>query len=817
MKRRSTQILLALLLAVTLMAGAVGVLYAKSVTGYVVADSLESGTYVMVVPTITPTGMANGAYCMNLNEAKNPGILFEAFSEENAASAPKWKIMKLSDSTCTIQNPDKGENGYLNLNPAGTLTYGKKQTIQYQHDGVNCVFFVLQGSTRYFIRFTNGGATNEPRFTCGSGEASHQFRLYTEQTYDVEENTAADEPLPDVPPMMTIACISDLHTDYGLQNTKDRIRHSVIATCQALANTEDADILLVGGDMTSDNGKLAQSGGWNYDTFTKVVEKYDQVTSMATTTGYTLWCAGNHEYQAGAYDHYDSYYIYEDMMRDACGEPKSVYYQKNDSTLSDQRYPNHVLGMHYVLNGFDFILINAPYEQSQKYSSGTYTWLTKTLASIGKEKTVFLFTHYPLYNSRGISTPSYGVSGGEYNTLYGILNKYPNLIHLFGHNHGGAESVYISNDTFERITSFSKAGKPVNDRNVAPTSFISAFMGSMSFYNYSLNPDWLGADDPAIVQALMIYVYSDRLVFQMKNYGSAWKAQLPKSWTVMRTVINEENGGTVTTDTSDPQTTDTPSGGTDLPSTSSISEITRSILISAQRRDDIRYDSRQSLPNLTIPEDAVTLKSYSSTLTGPALTADMKLSTKTLSSGDAFTALDEKLKDVVNEHYVTEFSVKNATEAALSAGPLKLTVPVPEGFAEIASDLAFAAYYLDGDGNLCMTDAVLSENGKTLSFALPELTVFSLSAKANVTDLANPNDDENGEDGDGLSALAIVLIIVGAVVAAGGAVFAVWYFVLRKPAPKAVKADAAKDAGANADGTKTDGAKAETDVPTQSE
>ena len=191
------------------------------------------------------------------------------------------------------------------------------------------------------------------------------------------------------------------------------------------------------------------------------------------------------------------------------------------------------------------------------------------MKAIGKDKTVFLLTHYPLEDSRGVDVPGYGMSGSLYDTFTRILNKYPNTIHLYGHNHGGTETVYISEDTFERITSYTASGKVVRQRNAIPTSFISSFMGSLSYYNYSLNPGGLTARDPQIFQALMIYVYKDRIVFQMKNYGNnfLYTNQELKPWTVLRNmegyVDDSQDKPTDTTDTSTNISTDNSDKTTD--------------------------------------------------------------------------------------------------------------------------------------------------------------------------------------------------------------------------------------------------------------
>lgn len=349
---------------------------------------------------------------------------------------------------------------------------------------------------------------------------------------------SADLALPDKRPLLTLACISDLHTDYGLQSQAPYIRNSVAETLRRIGEEEKADLLLVGGDNTSDNAKLAVNGGWSKETYQKVLDTYESLVEEAVPSGRSLWACGNHDNEAGKYDNYDAYAGYEAITDKHCSEPISVFRQKDDRTLAEQWFPEHILGAHYNESGFDFIILNPPYGKMLTYTNQTLSWLRKRLAAIGPSKTVFLVTHYPLSDMRGMSTPGYGLQKDAYKGLMNVLKKYPNVIYLYGHNHGGAESVYISQDTFERITSYTADGTPVHDRNAVPTSFISSFMGSMSYYNYSLEPYALTEEDPFIVQALMIYVYDDRIVFQMKNYGTdeGHATRVLEPWTVMRDV-----------------------------------------------------------------------------------------------------------------------------------------------------------------------------------------------------------------------------------------------------------------------------------------
>ncbi len=744
------------------------------------ATSLQTGEYIMVVAGITPTGMSNGDYYVTDKEANNPGLLFAAFNKSKPDGATYWKITKVSDTECTIQNPAKGENGYLNIT-ANTLTYGAKMNLKYSFAAGKCKFYATVSGANYYIRFTNS-TNNESRFHAGTGDGSNMFSLYgmiePEKEPDYEISDMAGAPLPDADPLLKIACITDLHADYGLQSKDPYIRNSVINALNQIKK-ENADILLIGGDNTSDNGGVADSGGWKYTTFQKVIASYKQVTEAATESGRTLWACGNHDHQAGEFEGYDAYADYEQLMKDSCGEPLSVFRHKDEKSLS-QQYPEHILGIHYKIENFDFIVLNAPYAQALTYSAGTLKWLDGRLSGIGKGRTVFLVTHYPLTDGRGISTPSYGVSGSSYTSFTNILKKYPNLIYLYGHNHGGADTVYITDDTFERINSYAPDGRVINNRNAVPTSFISSFMGSMSYYRNSYNPDWLTADDPNVVQALMIYVYGDRIVFQMKNYGTQFANVTPKSWTVMRDVAGSltGNGGGATTDTST-GTTDstTDSNGGTAPE---IPDVMANLLVTTDINPAVGYDKSISITTYAFDPNAPVIGTMGSTaLAGAGLKSDWKLTTNRLESGEAFDALSAALGNVVYEFYAFEIEAKEKGTPMDVEGMVKVTVAIPQNFRPRADKIIFGAYYLK-DGALQMTDTVKSEDGRSLTFLMPDLAPFALSARASVagddsssTDSIVPNLSGSETDTEKLpetESLGIILAVSGGVVVFAGLV-----------------------------------------------
>ncbi len=348
-------------------------------------------------------------------------------------------------------------------------------------------------------------------------------------------------------PLLVIGTISDSHTDYGLQNNNPYIRPAYINGLKTLKQA-GVDLVLHGGDITSDNEDAQKTDfRWDKSVYDRTVSQYKEYTSAASKTGISLWACGNHDHEVGRLSDgkisegdYDSYAGFIDIMKDTAGTPVSVYTQKQDDPNTPSIYADRWVAVHYVISGFDFIVINAPYASWQQYSSGTLEWLDKTLAGIGEEKTVFINGHYPLADNRGVTNPSsYGIKDDAYDRFVKVMNKYDNAIYLYGHNHGKSGSLYpyINSDTFERITHYDAAGVPVNNRDTKPSSFITAFMGSIGYYDSSL-----GAADPAIVQVMTISVFADRIEFKMINCGaSQGTSRELATWTVKRHIVEPDH------------------------------------------------------------------------------------------------------------------------------------------------------------------------------------------------------------------------------------------------------------------------------------
>lgn len=404
------------------------------------------------------------------------------------------------------------------------------------------------------------------------------------------QNAGSDSKL-----LMTIACMSDLHSEYEMiQSTTSvdnvRLRETILTTLNKIKQDENIDLLLLGGDYTSQ--VTSTEANWE-----RARELLVTATRSAFKDGKTprvIYVSGNHEYDAAGYGSnqhkgWNSSDYYSFPMIDDVGvlDSDECYYEEVTNPNTNNEKMSLLAAYHYKIGGIDFVMLNtAEYlflsNGNYYYSKESVQWCADKLAEIykddpNKNKTVFFIAHIPFGDSNSISEPSKGQNASQEGTklLKSTLSKYPNLIMLYGHDHG-TDKAYIKDNTSQRITRYNTKGEvissfdrthvdgtAINESASAPasnSSFISSFMGSMRYYNNSIEGSWVPASytRPAkIIQALMIYVYSDRIEFHMKNYGETGTIQPavnsygtkdvtisaePTPYTVFRTVTLDLNG-----------------------------------------------------------------------------------------------------------------------------------------------------------------------------------------------------------------------------------------------------------------------------------
>lgn len=431
-----------------------------------------------------------------------------------------WEVAPYG-SGYSIKAAQGAEDAYLRID-GSAITFGEAQALQITvSDGY---FFISNGSN--YIRFTNS-YNNTSCFTAGTSTSSRNVIFYK-----VSESSEVEILPPEGEPIFTLAVISDLHTDAGIEGWEEPIRGSVTLTTKAIYEQEDADVILLGGDLTSAHmgSSWGSSDAEKIANFKAAQNAIIEAAESATDSHRVLYATGNHDFAIGlktfnSGDYIDAQERYLPELVDAKSiddVEANAYFQKTMPSGTAAGV-EHVLAYHYNIDGLDFIVLNTPYIGADKHNDYNYdtdslNWIKNKLDAIGKDKTVFFIAHYPLNTDKNLSSGK-GVNAATQAVLKeSVLDEYPNAIYLYGHDHGGYKIVA---DTYERVTTYDANGNSYDNRYVMPDGFVSSFVGSMSYYGTGIEPSSLGDETLNVIQGLMVYVYEDRIVFQMKNYGVA--------------------------------------------------------------------------------------------------------------------------------------------------------------------------------------------------------------------------------------------------------------------------------------------------------
>ena len=273
-------------------------------------------------------------------------------------------------------------------------------------------------------------------------------------------------------PLLTLACISDIHTERGLITDINNIgiRGSFSQTLTRIKNEEKIDVLLLGGDCTSD----ATIPAANWEKVRTLIANYSRKAFQDSSNTPVLYVTGNHDYEvANWYDlpksyNTGDYYTYP--MKQDIGELTADEAFYEDADNADLGKMTLLAAYHYVIHGFDFVILNCGKHQFKdaghyEYSVESVQWVADKLAEIyaaDPTKTVFFALHIPFADSNSIRSASKGIvsSTGE-KLLKSTLAKYPNLIMLYGHDHG-EDKAYTRKKTSQRVTRYDKNGAVID-------------------------------------------------------------------------------------------------------------------------------------------------------------------------------------------------------------------------------------------------------------------------------------------------------------------------------------------------------------------
>ena len=271
-------------------------------------------------------------------------------------------------------------------------------------------------------------------------------------------------------PLLTIACLSDCHAERSLIDQADlskiKLRGSFEQTLKRIKKEENIDVMVLGGDCTSD-ATISQQN------WMRVRELMATATRGAFQEEHptpVLYATGNHDYEVANWDRlpkpYNAGDYYSFPMREDVGVldfDDAFYEQAPNGNLGQMTL---LAAYHYKVKGFDFVVLNCGKNFFASawdyiYSEESVQWVADKLAQIyadQPDKTVFFALHIPFGDSNSISSPQKGIycSPGE-RLLKQTLSKYPNLIMLYGHDHG-RNTGYSRRKTSQRVTHYDRLG-----------------------------------------------------------------------------------------------------------------------------------------------------------------------------------------------------------------------------------------------------------------------------------------------------------------------------------------------------------------------
>ncbi len=506
----------------------------------------------------------------SVQSSNNHGLAYCQQGNEPYAKDNLWIFEDAGNDQYYMKSAANGK--YLNMKPAGagdtaghgyaTLESTKQALDVTGNNNVWKISANLSG-TVYYIRFTN--LHNVSCWEAGTADGSNKFAFFCEGGAEASAPKAEKEYNNTTKPLFKVVTYGDPHVDYGIQSWATPIRNSSIKSAEFVRDTLGAaDIALVAGDMTSNNGGKT----WSKSIFNKVQKTMYDTFAKSTKDGKVLFVAGNHENEAGINSD-NSWYSgdWSDIMETRNGKFTAEYHF-NDMGNGTSKF-NEQLCYRYTVKNMEFIGINTPYRTTR--SSGyiyvkQVEWVENQLKAIGKDKTVIILCHYPLDN---IDSAPGDTSGAARSKMKSLLSAYPNAIWAYGHVHGD-DYKFTWVNTSELVKPAGAATRLANNAYVTE-SYITAHCGSMAYYmNMFNNYQYLGATEPGINQLLMMEFYTDHITFRYYNTGEKTAIDGVReiaSYTVMRDMSAQLGGdgwdGNTDVSTNTNTNTNTNSGTTD--------------------------------------------------------------------------------------------------------------------------------------------------------------------------------------------------------------------------------------------------------------
>ncbi len=468
-----------------------------------------------------------------------------------------WRVYDEGDGRVSLWS--NSAEKFLNLGPTGATFSRKKQILFLEPDGE---FYVISARVKEEIYYLRASGHRESLhgliFTSGRDKVSVSFAFLKR----IRNRSAT----PQSKTELTVATMTDIHVDYGLQLFAPYLRRSVIAGANAFRRRFDIDALLTCGDNISDNGSGgyryggALQGKWPRARFLKTQDRLYRAMQKSfrdpEKKKNVFLITGNHDTQVGDRQPEGKKFNSGDYAR-FLPETVSVLTSKIDDV--DVGSDTHVLCYEARVKNIPFLMLNTPrYPLNPKahaadrfapgHTEEQANWVVERLNAIereqGRNAIVFVSSHYPFWpGCYGPESKDCPDNRKAYVTLYEAFCRFPNLFFFHGHTHGGSHWTDVTH-TSENCESRSfletrqnETGAVVygdhHDRGcfrsdlIESTGFHHLYAGSLAFYrteyfaNDGKKPNsWLCEIEVPFFQGLAVEVYDDRVVLTMQNLGT---------------------------------------------------------------------------------------------------------------------------------------------------------------------------------------------------------------------------------------------------------------------------------------------------------
>ena len=346
---------------------------------------------------------------------------------------------------------------------------------------------------------------------------------------------------------LTVFCFTDIHNQQSMLDFPTTLRNSLIqAKGLAVKEFGLADLTLVGGDNISDYPYWNKSCALPKKNFIDIKQKLHDCVSKSAVGGKVLYVTGNNDMILGdigteenePYNTTDFY----DVMDAALGELSD----SEKLIIHSTEKPNELYwgAFHYVINGIDFVGINIDPDTAYNSHEGYYSnesmlWVKNKLDEIDPDgkKPIFVVGHLSAiyYYNDGILKET--MINGDSDLFYEIFKGHRNTFYLYGHVHG-ERACY--KDFSSGAVLHIKDKQPI-DFNLAETDskgkdyeytfvhmgglrpFGEKYFGDDGLTGYGGRSEkayHLKTATPTLAQYLVFEVYSDRVVFHIRNTGT---------------------------------------------------------------------------------------------------------------------------------------------------------------------------------------------------------------------------------------------------------------------------------------------------------